>query len=117
MRTLRIIKKKSEEVDGGNQLTGCCQATTVLTKAGNELLLRCSKCGEYIGNVVDREIALVATHYEEFIKAALRDQQVELIPLEEHLEEIYPTYCRTVLKFAEQAARTALSAFFRGKTP
>lgn len=108
---LKVVRGRREPSTGDNQITGCCNARMDVVKSENELHLRCHKCGEYIGNVVAREIALIDSHYEEFMKRALADKQLELIPLDEHLEELYPTYCTYVLKFAEQAARTTLRDF------
>ena len=115
MLNLRIRKKTYPKSSG--LMTVCCTAPMGVMRVGDELLLRCTKCGEHIGNVVSREIALIDSRYKQHMEQALADMKIELVPLEEHLDELYPVYCEQVLKFAEQAARTTLSAFFRGETP
>lgn len=108
---LSLVPKATTTLTGSTKKTNCCDADVEIVAANNELLVRCEKCYKYIGNIVDREIALVESRYGSFIQKALDDKKMSLAKPEESLKGMYGVYRNYVLKFAEQAARTTLRDF------
>jgi len=109
---LKSRRKKKPETT--REVTTCCETDTYIQKCGAELLLRCTKCDEYIGHVVSRPIALVDIRYSQLIAQACSDRGIEF-PSEEEFNSMYETYCDNVLEFAKQAARHTVTLFIREK--
>ena len=109
---LKLRRKKKPETT--REVTTCCETDTYITKCVAELLLRCTKCDEYIGHVVARPIALIDIRYPRMLAQACADRHIQL-PSEDEVEEMYGVYCDTVLEFAKQAARHTVTLFIREK--
>jgi len=106
MLTVTLVRKDSLTGDG--QITICCGSPVDLVKVKRELFVRCSKCHEYIGNVVCREIGTLESRFEENILEACRDQGILVVTGEDKIADLFPLYCDYMEKFSVQAARSTV---------
>lgn len=108
-----LRKKKNKKVtrSAPYALSVCCEATIGVFKVGEEVFVRCTKCGEYIGHVTGRRVGILESKYESFIAQACRDRRITHLPGEGELTEMYPIYCDYLQKFAKQAARQTVGDY------
>lgn len=106
----KILSGDGECIEN-RQLTVCCNARVEMRKTGKELFIACEECNQIIGHIVIRELALLYTHFEDYLAKAANQRKIEARFLQGEVDEMFEIYMEKLLKFAEQAARCALREY------
>jgi hypothetical protein len=98
-------KKYTKTVNASPAISVCCDAPFEVLKSGKHIIVRCSVCKEYIGNVVSYSIGILETKYENHIAQACRDRGLKVLPNLAEIALWFQDYADKLDKFAAQAAR------------